>query len=62
MRLTFRREENAACSEQVLFDAFGKHAALPQGQLVPVEFLPTETGRFPFTCAMGMFQGTVDVE
>lgn len=62
VRLTFRREESAACSEQVLLDAFGKHASLPQGELVPVEFVPTETGRFPFTCSMGMFRGTVVVE
>lgn len=62
VRLTFRREESSACSEQVILDAFGKHATLPQGQLVPVEFVPTESGQFPFTCSMGMLRGTVVVE
>jgi len=61
VRLTFRREETAACSDQVVLDAFGKHADLPEGQLVPVEFLPKEPGRYPFTCSMGMFRGTVVV-
>lgn len=62
VRLTFRREETAACSEQVVLDAFGKHADLPEGQLVPIEFLPKEPGRYPFTCGMGMLRGTVVVQ
>ena len=62
VRLTFRREETNPCSEQVVFDAFGKHADLPEGQLVPVEFLPGEPGEYPFTCGMGMLRGTVVVE
>lgn len=62
VRLTFRREETAACSQTVLLDAFGKHADLPEGQLVPVEFLPAEAGTVPFTCAMGMLHGTIIVE
>lgn len=62
VRLTFRREETSPCSETVLFDAFGKTATLPEGQLVPVEFIPRERGSFPFTCAMGMLHGTVVVE
>ena len=61
VRLTFRREETSPCSETVLFDAFGKSAKLPEGQLVPVEFLPREPGEFPFTCGMGMLHGTVVV-
>ena len=62
VRLTFRREETAACSDTVLLDDFGKHASLPQGEPVPVEFLPTEPGRYPVTCSMGMFRGTVVVQ
>ena len=61
VRLTFRREETAACSDTVLLDAFGKHATLPQGEQVPVEFVPAEPGRYPFTCSMGMYRGTVVV-
>lgn len=62
VRLTFRREETSACSDTVVLEGFGKRADLPQGQLVPVEFLPEQPGEYPFACAMGMLRGTVIVE
>ncbi|MFZ5852593.1 MAG: cupredoxin domain-containing protein [Actinomycetota bacterium] len=62
VRITFRREETSPCSESVVLDAFGKSAQLPEGALVPVEFLPKEAGTFPFTCGMGMLRGSVVVE
>ena len=62
VRLLFRREETAACSEQVVFPDFGKSAALPTGQVVPVEFLPSEVGEHEFTCQMGMLRGRIIVE
>ena len=62
VRLTFRREEASPCSEMVVFDAFGKAVRLPEGQLVPVEFLPDQPGRYPFTCGMGMLRGTLIVD
>lgn len=62
VRLLFRREETAACSEQVVFPDFGKSAALPTGQVVPVEFLPSEFGEHAFTCQMGMLRGRIIVE
>ena len=62
VRLTFRREETNPCSEQVVFDAFSKHAGLPEGQLVTVELMPDQPGEYPFTCGMGMLRGTLVVE
>ena len=62
VRLLFRREETAACSEQVVLPDFGKSAALPTGQVVPVEFMPGEPGRHEFTCQMGMLRGQIVVE
>ncbi len=62
VRLLFRREETAACSEQVLLSDFGKSARLPEGQVVPLEFLPTEPGEHEFTCGMGMLRGRILVE
>jgi plastocyanin domain-containing protein len=59
VRLTFRREETAACSEKVLFPDFHKSAELPEGELVPVEFTPEEPGEYEFTCGMGMLHGKV---
>ncbi len=62
VRLNFRREETAACSEMVIFDAFGKSARLPEGETVPVEFLPEEAGEYEFACQMGMLRGKLIVE
>jgi plastocyanin domain-containing protein len=62
VRLNFVRQESASCSEMVLLPAFGKSAKLPEGQTVPVEFLPTEPGEYEFACQMGMFRGRVIVE
>src|SRR5665647_831123 len=39
VRIVFRREETAACSERVVFPAFGKSAMLPPYQDVVVELL-----------------------
>ena len=62
VRLTFRREESAACSDTVVFGDFGKSAKLPQGETVPVEFLPEQAGEYEFTCQMGMLRGKLVVE
>ncbi len=57
LRILFRREESSACSEQVVFPAFGKSATLPEGQQVAVELHPSEPGTYGFTCAMGILRG-----
>lgn len=62
LRIVFRREESAPCSEQVVFPAFGKSATLPRGENVAVDLLPTEPGEYEFTCHMGMLRGTLVVE
>lgn len=62
VRLNFRREETASCSDKVIFADFQKSADLPTGQAVPVELLPKEPGEFAFGCPMGMFRGRLIVE
>lgn len=62
VRLNFRREETASCSDKVIFADFQKSAELPTGQTVAVEFLPKEAGEFGFSCPMGMFRGRLIVE
>lgn len=62
VRLNFRREETAACSEMVIFNDFGKSVQLPTGATVPVEFLPDKPGEYEFSCQMGMFRGKLIVE
>ncbi len=62
VRLNFRREETAACSEMVLFPDFDKSARLPTGETVPIELLPKEPGEHEFACQMGMLRGKLIVE
>lgn len=62
VRLSFRRDENVACSEMVLLPDFGRSARLPEGENVDVEFTPDTPGEFEFSCQMGMFRGRVVVE
>jgi plastocyanin domain-containing protein len=62
VRLNFRREETASCSDKVIFADFNKSADLPTGQTVGVELLPEEPGEFAFACPMGMFRGRLVVE
>jgi plastocyanin domain-containing protein len=62
VRLNFKRQETAACSEMVLFPDFNKSATLPTGETVPIEFTPTAPGEYGFSCQMGMFRGKLVVE
>ena len=62
VRLNFIRQESAACSEMVLLPAFNKSAKLPEGETVPIEFMPAEAGEYEFACQMGMFRGKIIVE
>ena len=62
LRLVFRREETAPCSERVVFPDFGKSAMLPAHQDVTVELRPGQAGVYEFTCQMGMLRGRLVVE
>jgi plastocyanin domain-containing protein len=62
VRLNFVRQESAACTEMVVLPAFNKSAKLPEGEAIPVEFLPKEPGEYEFACQMGMIRGKLIVE
>lgn len=62
VRLNFRREETASCSDKVVFADFDKSADLPTGETVSVELLPKEPGEYDFGCPMGMFRGKLVIE
>ena len=53
VRLNFRREETATCSDKVIFADFQKSAELPTGETVPVELMPKEPGEFSFRLSHG---------
>ena len=61
VRLNFRREESAACTEMVVFPDFDRAVGLPQGETVPIEFTPTTPGEYGFSCQMGMVRGRLVV-
>ena len=62
VRLDFYRDENASCTEQVIFGDFGIAKDLPAFQTTPVEFTPDKTGEFTFACGMNMVRGKLIVE
>jgi plastocyanin domain-containing protein len=62
VRLSFRRDETASCSEIVVLPDFNKSASLPEGQVVQIEFLPEIPGEYEFHCQMGMLRGKLIVE
>ena len=62
VRLNFRRDETASCSDKVIFADFNKSAELPTGQTVAIELLPDKPGEYGFACPMGMFRGRLIVE
>ena len=62
LRLVFDRQETSSCSEEVVIGDFGVRKYLPAFQKTVVELTPDHTGRFDFTCGMGMLHGTLVVE
>jgi plastocyanin domain-containing protein len=62
VRLIFDRQETSGCSEEVVIPAFGIRKYLPAHQQTAIEFTPSATGTFEFTCGMSMLRGTLAVE
>jgi hypothetical protein len=62
VRLNFERDEPSTCGAVVVFSQFDKRYYLPEGQIVPVEFVPEQPGDFAFTCEMGHYRGHLIVQ
>ena len=62
VRLTFDRQEDNPCYEEVVIPDFGIRRFLPPHQKTAVEFTPAHPGAHQFTCGMGMLQGKVVAE
>lgn len=60
-QLVFERTDPSACLEEVILPHFGLRKHLPLNQQVVLEVLPEESGEFPFSCGMNMFQGKIIV-
>lgn len=61
VRLNFRREESNSCTEQVILADFHIVKNLPEGETVPIEFTPEQSGTFSFHCGMNMVRGKIIV-
>ncbi|MBW8059361.1 MAG: hypothetical protein FVQ78_03320 [Solirubrobacterales bacterium] len=59
LRLVFRREETAACSEHVVIPSLGKSVMLPPFVDVPVELGPLPPGEHEFSCQLGVLRGRI---
>ncbi|MCC6363926.1 MAG: cupredoxin domain-containing protein [Bryobacterales bacterium] len=62
VRLIFDRQEISSCSEEVVLGSFGIRKFLPAFEKTAVEFTPSQSGSFEFTCGMSMLRGKIVVE
>ena len=62
VRVHFVRENAANCGGKVVFPELEIARDLPAGKTTTVEFLPTKSGTFSFTCGMGMMKGNLIVK
>lgn len=61
VRMTFDRQEDNPCSEEIVVPSLGIRQFLPAFAKTAIEFTPQAAGDVEFTCGMGMLHGTVRV-
>lgn len=62
VRLTFDRQEDNPCSEEVVLPDFGIRRDLPAFARTVIEFTADAPGRHEFACGMGMLRGSIVVK
>ncbi|SNC77707.1 Cupredoxin-like domain-containing protein [Hymenobacter gelipurpurascens] len=62
VQLSFYRDEENTCSEELLLPDFSIRRDLPAFKTTLVELLPQQAGTFTFTCGMGMLRGSLVVK
>ena len=62
VQLSFYRDEENSCSEELLMPDFSIRRDLPAFKTTLVELLPEKVGTFTFTCGMGMLRGSLVVK
>jgi plastocyanin domain-containing protein len=62
IRLNFIREENALCTEEVIFSDLNEKATLTPFKTIPVELNIEKPGEYGFQCGMGMIKGKLIVQ
>jgi Cu(I)/Ag(I) efflux system membrane fusion protein len=61
VRLDFFRDEDADCTNEVVFEGLQIRKRLPAREHTIIELTPTATGEIPFACGMGMVRGKLIV-
>ncbi|GAB3300084.1 hypothetical protein GCM10027511_15250 [Hymenobacter humi] len=62
VQISFYRDEENSCSEELLMPDFSIRRELPAFKTTMVELLPQQAGKFEFTCGMGMLRGSLVVK
>lgn len=60
-QLTFIREDNNSCLEEVVLGDFKIRKYLPLNQRITINLKPTKKGEYKYSCGMGMFHGKIKV-
>lgn len=61
VELTLRSNGTYSCALSFVFREFGINEFLRSTDLRTVTFTPTKTGKYTFSCSMGMYTGTMEV-
>ena len=61
-QITFIRKVSATCGTQVVFPEYDIKRALPLNEPVILEFTPNRSGKFTFSCGMGMLRVSLVVQ
>ena len=62
VQLSFYRDEENSCSEELLLPDFNIRRDLAPFKTTAIEFLPQQAGTFAFTCGMHMLRGSLVVK
>ena len=62
VQLSFYRDEDSSCSEELLLPDFHIRRELPAYKTTTIELVPKQAGRFEFTCGMHMLLGSLVVK
>jgi len=60
--LEFIRDDESPCSEYVIFKDLDKSAQLPLHKAKTIELNIDKSGKYAFTCQMGMYKGLLVIE
>lgn len=61
VELILHTKENYTCANYFVFKAFDISARLQPTDTKTFQFTPTKTGKFNFSCSMGMYSGVMEV-